>query len=112
MPKLGQEKLVTLNLPSGTDDDLATVIVDTEITGGDALLLEAAEDQSQAAVELVARLIKEWTFTDIEGNPAAITAENVKKLGIDDFKYLTEQIFSLLGLQADTPAISTDEKKD
>jgi hypothetical protein len=112
VPKLGQEKLVTLTLPSSTKDDPATVTVDTEITGGDALLLEAADDRSEAAIELVAHLIKEWNFTDGEGKAADISAENVKKLSIGDFKYLTEQIFSLLGLEANASPVSTDEKKD
>lgn len=111
MPKLGQSNIVELRLPSSTEDDPAIVKLDLNITGGQAEDLYDSDKKSGATFELIAQTIKEWNFTDADDKPVPITADNVRKLNVGDFKFISEQLFGLLGLQAEISAIPQDEKK-
>lgn len=121
MPQLPTNTLVSnikqLFLPStatqadGTptpDDQKAWVKLDV----GENLVadLEALNDNDKnstvSRVRVLASRIKEWNFTNPEGQPEPITFENVCKLDPNDLTYL-------LGVKATTSTqpLSIDDKK-
>jgi hypothetical protein len=111
MPKLGQEKLVELKLPSSTDDDPAVVTVNTAIDAGQAEVLENSDQRSDAVFELLASLIKSWNFLGDDGKTAPITTANLRRLDVVDFKTITEAIFDRIKLELEVSPVPAAEKK-
>lgn len=111
MPILGKEKLETLELPSGTADEPATVTLDLNITSGQAEDFDAEQDKSQATYALILSCIKSWNYTDADGQLAPLTVENLRMLPNNDMKVIANKVFTELDSNLTAQVVSSDEKK-
>lgn len=103
MSVLGAIKLKKLTLPSSTSDDPNFVELNLSVTAHEFAQVSGGSDE-ETSNGIIAKCIKSWSFTDAEGKPAPITAENVGLLpGID-----LAAINKALGFAQDT----TEAKKN
>lgn len=91
MPRLGHQKLVELTLPSSTKEDPAKITASRIISSAVAIELQGKKAEEQVFIVL-ADCIKEWNFTNENGDKAEITAKNVSLLDSVDILYLREKI--------------------
>lgn len=94
MPTLEAErKTKRVVLPSSQENDEAWVELCVGVLVGDIIQVTSFEKNSgQATLEVLAKLIKDWNFTDKEGNKAPINVENIKLLSVADMSALTQEI--------------------
>lgn len=73
--------------------DSKVVIYHSLLAKDTDLVVDMQEDMKPSKVLLVLpKLIKEWNFTNEDGSPTPITAENVNLLQDDDIKFIVEQV--------------------
>lgn len=93
MAVLGKQNLTRLELPSTAglpEDQRASIVLNTAVTMEDLAGSEQYPSDIDKAIYGLSCLIIEWNFTDAAGQPAVVSFENVKKLGITDFAYLNK----------------------
>lgn len=103
MPVAGKEYTKRIDLLDYPEEEQAYVVV---ISNPRAELWDGLDsnDNLQSRFELLSKLIKEWNFTDDEGNVLEITPENVRKsLSAIDLKIIIGTVIS--------PATLSQEKK-
>lgn len=111
MGVLRQAKIERLMLPSTEDkpeNEREWVDINVNLLGGD--ILEAAEDNIsnvRRAIMLLAALIKNWSFTEEDGEKTAITPDNVARLEATDLSFLVNKVNEVLPTTGGLP-----EKKD
>jgi hypothetical protein len=93
MPLQKKPEPVQLFLPSSNDlpedqKEWVTLRVG-QLLGGD-ILRSISDVESMMLSVLVGRIV-EWNVRDLEGNVAAITAENVSMLPMEDLTFLLEK---------------------
>lgn len=92
MPKLDNVATERLNLPSSTSDDPAWVDVKTTLLLNDLVAVTDANSDTERAITLLSSLITAWNFTDKDGVAVEPTSENIGKLRVEDFTYLSDYV--------------------
>lgn len=94
MPVLDRErKTKRVVLPSSTPEDEAWVEIYEDVLTGDMLALTDIQNQNEAGIVAMTKIIKDWNFTERDGKTKApINAENVKKLSLSDLVHITDNI--------------------
>ena len=108
MPILSRGDIQTVTLPSSG----AVVKLTTRITAGIAAkAAKAQEDEVAGFLGILAELIREWDFTDEQGEPVEVSEETLNYLDIADFTYLAELVGGAVQAQADSGKLSGPVKK-
>jgi len=73
--------------------DSRVVIFHSLLAKDTDLVVDMQQDMKPSKVLLVLpKLIKEWNFTNEDGSPTPITAENINLLEDEDIKFIVEQV--------------------
>jgi hypothetical protein len=97
MPQLGSVNVKKLYLPSTEsatqEDDKAWVTLDTSITAGTISSINESDNDIDKSASMLVNAIQDWNYTDADGvTKTAITKDNIKKLSMGDFGFLTAAI--------------------
>jgi hypothetical protein len=105
MPEMKSAKRVQrFYLPSTKDlpaDSPDCAWVDFEVgpmNTSDIIGIDMKGDEIIAGVQMITNRIKDWNFTDSNGDKLDITFDTVKQLDLGDFAFLQEQITLPSGL--------------
>lgn len=110
--QITQEKLEKIYLPSTEKDPVEEnrgwVVMDVSpLLAGDADAVESGTKSGAAATrQMLAKRIKEWNYTQADGTPIDITAENLRFFNMEDFGFLQEKI------EKGQEALTDEEKKE
>jgi len=97
MPKLITSTIKRLELPSTKDapeEEKAWVEVKDRLTGGDWNAARSGKTDGERTDAGIAMFIVNWNFTDAEGKVDPITAETVHRLELEDYNFLSEQLYA------------------
>lgn len=99
MPNLTQRTKTKLTLPVSSKDFGEDCWIECYKSAqvADYIGLQTQIDALAASADLLARIITDWNFTDETGAKAPITAENIRKLPIEDLAFIGDA----LGLDED-----------
>jgi hypothetical protein len=92
MPVLGDEKQVKITLPSSTPEEEAWVLLSTKMTAKDMLSMQTDAAGAETTWSVLAAAIKDWNFTDKEGNKSPITPENCSLIPSQDMVAITKAL--------------------
>lgn len=110
MPQLSQATTTRLYLPSTeNDEDKAYVDVKSKLVLGDIAEINDAESDIDKAIALLTTLVKDWNFTDEAGAVLPITRDNINKLDVADFTFLST--WANEHLDMGNKGVSNEEKK-
>ncbi len=110
MPQLSKNtEVAQFFLPTtktAPDADKAWVKLEVgAVTAGDLIGLNDDTGAIEATVKLLATRIKEWNFTEADGQPVPITEATVRRLDMEDFGYLASKV------KTDVATLSDEQKK-
>jgi hypothetical protein len=102
MPILNTERnFKKIILPSSTATDEAWVEVWDKVFTSDVIALSSyGGDKNKASIEIITSIIKDWNFTDSEGNKLPITSENVNFMSILDVAKIIEETTAFRQIEA------------
>ena len=93
MPTLKKDiKTKRIVLPKSSESgEEAWVDVETEFTVGHLRGIDLEAPRMEVAVQLVAKIVKDWNFTEADGTKSPITEESIGFLPLDDINAIFEQ---------------------
>jgi hypothetical protein len=91
MPTLGVFDTEKIILPSSKEGDQAWVVIKTNLTIGDVTGSEGV-DKMAASFKMLANIIREWNFTDKDGQIVPITEDNIKLMEISDVLEIQKRV--------------------
>lgn len=93
MPVLNTERKTSrLVLPSSTPEDEAWVEIYEDLLVSDVIeLSNNTENPTKGTISALASIIKDWNFTDKDGNKSEISFDTVKFMTLEDLIFITEK---------------------
>lgn len=93
----------TQGLPA---EEQAWVVLDTgSLISADILDASASDSHIKVMALMLSRRIKEWNYTEIDGQPTPITFDSVCRLEVGDLNFLNSQI------EVKSGELTTEQKK-
>jgi len=89
MPQLDVRKTIEISLPSFPDSKV--ILYDRILAGGMERIMEAKSDFERGLIALQ-EMIKDWNFTDENGNKLEVSLENLRKLPMEDLTFLLDKV--------------------
>lgn len=113
MPQLSssEQKIERYILPSTVDEtaeNQAWVELDTtKLVAADVMAISDPENNLGTSLELLAKRVKNWNYTNADGTPTPINEDTIGRLDINDFSFLVMKF----GENISPAQMSTTEKK-
>lgn len=98
MPQLKQletkpQKFVLPSTAELPEADQAWVVLDVSpILTGDMIGMENIGGQIEISLSVLLNKITDWNYTEADGTTTPITLDNLKRLDVGDYMYLTAQL--------------------
>jgi len=96
MPKLDKDsrvsKKIILKASSQPNDEAWVEIYEDVLTGDVMGVGQFEENKMMASLAAITNLIKDWNFTDKDGNKSEISIETVKLLPFEDMMQLISEV--------------------